>query len=205
LRFRLTLAAALATAAPAETLAADPAPAPCAVTGISGDADPAGLRVHADPAIESRVVGVLLPAMDPEVFYHDDKATLADGLVGAQFTVTRVWRDWLRIADIDPVTDGIGPGGSLQPTQNFQGEGWVHASMVQLLSDGPPDARARPERKSRLVSGAGGIAITSKITGCRGNWAEVNDEGIKGWVPSLSNKARVVKIRAALMSHRESQ
>lgn len=201
----MALAAALATAVPATNLAADPGPAPCAVTGISSDADRAGLRVHADPGIESRVVGVLLPAMDPEVFYHDDKATLADGLVGAQFTVTRVSGDWLRIADIDPVTDGIGPGGSLEPTPNFQGQGWVHASMVQLLSDGPPDARARPERHSPLVSGAGGIATTAKITGCRGNWAEVNDQGIKGWVPSVSNEARVAKIRAALMSHRESQ
>ncbi len=199
----MRLGAAIGIAAAlAVTCAAAPAKdgpnRPCAITGISTDADVKGLRIRAAPDRRSRVVGVLLPAMDPHVFYHDDKAGLAEGLVGAQFTVTKVSGDWLRIADIDPVTDGIGPDGSLEPVPNYGGEGWVHASKVELLSKGPADAFARPDPASARVSGTGGIGRNARIIACRGDWARVRDAGVSGWVKSQSNKARAAQLRAAL-------
>ncbi len=186
----LTISLLLAAAAPDQSS--------CAITFVANDPDPKGLRVRAAPHPRSRVLGILWPAMDPHSFYHDDKAGLAEALVGAQFTVTKVSGHWLRIADIDPVTDGIGPDGSLEPVPNYAGVGWVHASKADLLPKGVGDAYARPDPTSPRVSDAGGVGLKARIIGCEGNWARVRDAGVTGWVRSQSNQARVRQIREAL-------
>jgi hypothetical protein len=178
-------------------LLAASAEAPCAITGESIDADPAGLRVHAEPRAGSRIVGKLYPGMDPHVFFHEEKPTLAEGLVGANFTVEAVDGDWLRIADVDPVTDGIAPVGSLELVPNVQGSGWVHASMVRLIPTIAEDLRTAPDgprADAALFAG-----LDARIVGCRGAWAQLRlDGGGAGWLPSRSNQARAAKIGASL-------
>ena len=210
MRYLLTLGAAWAAACSAEpqpdrtsvvTPAAEarqhPAAQPCAITGISSDVDPAGLRVRERPDIRSRVVGLLHPGMDPHVFFHEDKPSLAEGLVGAQFTVTEVSGDWLRIADVDPITDGLAPDGSLEARPNFQGEGWVHASRVQLLAKGLAVPHALPEEGSAAVDPRE-VRPSARIVGCEKQWAKVTDEETTGWVRSESNREHAAKLRDAL-------
>ena len=170
---------------------------PCAVTGISRDLDEAGLRVHAAPDVGSRVLGLLHPGMDPEVYYHDDQPTLAEGLVGAQFTIEAVRGEWLRIADVDPVTDGISPDGSLEGPKNFQGVGWVHASLVDLLQDGESTARVGPDAKSSVAIPIVNLREAT-VVACHGAWAKVRSRDGEGWLPSHPNKARAAMIRTAI-------
>ena len=183
--------------------AAAPAPG-CAITGESTDADRAGLRVRAGPSLRSRIVGKLYPGMDPHAFFHDEKATLADSLVGAMFTVTAVKGDWLHIRDIDPVTDGLDPNGGLEIIRNYQGAGWVHSSKVRLIDFGGGGFRAAPG--GAAVRPGTGSTLDARIVGCRGNWARLRlGDGSTGWLPSRSNKARVATIRAAMQPRAEAR
>ena len=176
----------------------------CAITGESTDADVEGLRVRAVPAMQGAVVGRLYPGMDPEVFYHDERPSPAEGLVGAMFTVDAVDGDWLHIADIDPVTDGLGPDGSLQPVANYQGAGWVHASKVRLIPGNSTILREQPREASKPMTG--GWPADARIIACSGSWAAIRLDGNKvGWVPSRSNRARVSKIRAAVRAEAQAR
>lgn len=175
---------------------AAPAARGCAITGESTDADPVGLRVRAGPGFGSRIVGRLFPGMDPHAFFHDGKATLADSLVGAMFTVDAVSGDWLRVRDIDPVTDGLDPNGGLEIIRNYQGAGWVHSSKVRLIDFGGGGFRAAPG--GAAVRPGTGSTLDARIVGCRGTWARLRlDDGSTGWLQSKSNADRVVRIRAA--------
>jgi hypothetical protein len=169
--------------------------APCAISGESIDADPKGLRVHDAPALSGAEVGRLYPGMDPEVFYHEEKASLAEGLVGAMFTVDGVDGDWLHISEIDPVTDGLDPSGGVEPVSNFQGAGWVHASQVRLSPRRWEEAYREPSDVGPRVEGKW---YAGKIIGCRGDWAQVHSpEGSVAWMRSEPNTERVAKIRRA--------
>jgi hypothetical protein len=164
----------------------------CSITAESIDADPDGLRVHQAPNVKSAVVGRLYPSMDPETFYHDEKASLADGLVGAMFTVEAVAGEWLRVADVDPISDGVSPDGKDLP--NYQGTGWVHASKARLIPTNSVKLHEQPRESSKRIEG--GWDVNSRIVGCRGSWAEIQlAKGATGWLPSESNKARTELIR----------
>lgn len=178
----------------------------CALTGESTDADPGGLAVHAGPRPDSRVLGRLYPGMDPETFFHDEDPSLAEGLVGAQFTVDRIEGDWLHIADIDPATDAIDPQGNARPKPNFQGSGWVPASKVRLLfvtvaAHEAPDARSPLVEEARFFNGYEARFLRE----CRGPWARLEDrrEGdsggppVTGWLLSESNRQRAEALRNA--------
>ena len=182
---------------------AAPGAAPCAITGESLDADVSGLRVRKGPSVASPVLGRLYPGMDPHVLFHDDNPTLAEGLVGAQFTIDRVAGDWLHITDIDPFTDGLGPNGELEPKANFGGSGWVHASKVRLLPLGAGVVRQEPHPRAAPVPPAIlSDTYHARIVGCRGSWARIRShkgEGA-GWLESQSNKARAALLRSSIQA-----
>jgi hypothetical protein len=193
-------------ATPAQTAAAS---GPCAITGESADIDPTGLRVRERPDLRSLTIGRLLPGMDPEVFYHDANPTLSEDAIGARFTIERVMGDWLRISEIDPLTDGIAPSGDLETnTPNFQGAGWVHASLVRLVPADNAVARERPDGAARAHSGTEFLNSSDsrlRIVGCRGRWAELefrparmSGRALRGWLLSEPNTAHAATMRAAL-------
>jgi hypothetical protein len=177
----------------------------CELTGESTDTDPRGLRVHAEPNMDSRELGRLYPGIDPETFFHDDDATQAEGLVGAQFTVDRVADDWLHIDQIDPVTDGVDAGG--EPTLNFRGSGWVHASRVRLLFT-TVAAHQRPDADSPIVADArfSNGYDARYLLDCRGRWAKLEYAPLAGprrprieaWLLSQSNREHAEVMRRSL-------
>ena len=203
------------TSAPADSSArnaqspqeAPPAPEPCQITGESTDADPEGLRVHAEPDLASRELGRLYPGIDPESYFHDDTSPEEQGLVGAQFTIDRVAGDWLHIGDIDPVTDGVPAD---PPRLNFQGSGWVHASRVRLIFTSVA-AHERPDADSPTVPGArfSNGEDARLLVGCRGRWAKLRSPAIAAqqdrpqvvaWLLSESNRGHAEILRNSLRS-----
>jgi hypothetical protein len=183
------------------------APEPCQITGESTDADPEGLRVHAEPDLASRELGRLYPGIDPESYFHDDASPEEQGLVGAQFTIDRVAGVWLHIGDVDPVTDGVPAD---PPRLNFQGSGWVHASRVRLIFTSVA-AHQRPDADSPTVPGArfSNGEDARLLVGCRGRWAklrsgrmagEAGRPPVEGWLLSESNRGHAEILRNSLRS-----
>lgn len=210
---------AAATKPEAEPAARDtraPAAAPCAITGESTDVDPQGLRVREGPVPQSRILGRLHPGMDPEVRYHHESPSLGgEGLVGARFTIDRVFGDWLRITEIDPITDGVHPRNDLELTPpNFQGSGWVHASRVRVIPAQDGLVRERPDTSARAIDSPEFFNPSDarlRIVACRERWAgleyrpaRAGDRAsprhrvLRGWVLSEPNTSHAATMRAAL-------
>ena len=152
-------------------LAAGNAMPPCTLQAWSTDADPAGLRVHAAPALASREIGRLPPAIGG----GDSHAP--------NFDIVDVRNGWVRIAHAE---DADNPG---KPRRVFAGSGWVHGSRVAFTVQSG-NGRARPDRRSPAIvradewlGDAGGTV--QPITACAGGWARLRYRfapaiGVKG-------------------------
>lgn len=133
---------------------------PCALEGWSTDTDPAGLRVHAGPAIGSPEIGRLPP---PFVDRGDSDAPA--------FTIVDARDGWVRITGATDATM------SPMPRAIFKGTGWVHGSRVAFTVQSET-GRSRPDVNAPVMVraddwlGDAGEKI-QPITGCRGGWARL--------------------------------
>ncbi len=139
--------------------AAGAAAEPCALQGWSNDTDPAGLRVHAGPALGSAEIGRLPPAVRGEDTYAPN------------FDIVDVRGGWVRIARADDLDK---PG---KARAVFRGTGWVHASRVAFtvqseVGRSASDLRGKPiVRASGWLGDAGGTG--QPIVACAGGWARL--------------------------------
>lgn len=83
-----------------------------------------------EPYGASKVVGRLYSLVDVA---PDEDPLPGDPLIGPQFTVIAVHGDWLKIADISPITEGFDKAKhTRREVANFQGVGWIDQAKVAV-------------------------------------------------------------------------
>lgn len=161
---------------------------PCHIFGWSASDNPAGLDIHAEADLASKIIGrVQPPFINPE-----SEVSPADGW-RAEFTIVGHREHWFLIDDIqqpgapyDEVDSGAAPA--------FAGRGWVPADQVMgayantqmpvgwlLLA---PDINA-PVAGSIERPAGDSLSIDNTLTAllaCSGNWALTDSvDGTRGW------------------------
>jgi hypothetical protein len=181
----------------------------CAVAGIVTDPDPAGLNVRAEPNAQSRVLGKLYSLIETDPLDPDSPPIEGDMAFGPGFSITAISGQWLRIADISPVTTGYDPAIRKQgKRRNYQGTGWVHRSKIAVdpgfynnalarTYEGPGDWEVIDKDAGNLLTFTGGKqGYTAPLLACERNWLKIryirDGQSREGWfqmrpnyVPSL--------------------
>jgi SH3-like domain-containing protein len=133
-------------------------PQSCNIFAYVIDKDPQGVNVRSGPGTNYKIIGNLPTTTDE---------TLVD-LVASQ-------RGWVQIGKAES-----------QPRIQFQGKGWVAASLLGISTRGygtkGVNVYADATNKSRVV-GRIPSATGVKLLGCNGSWAKVEYKGIAGWLP----------------------
>jgi hypothetical protein len=105
----------------------------CAIAALSVEQDLKGLNVRSAPSKDSPVVGILASLIETDPHSPDDPPLPGDMAFGPSFTITAIHGQWLKIADINPTTEGYDPTLRKRTTKrNYQGSGWVHRSRVAV-------------------------------------------------------------------------
>lgn len=114
----------------------------CAISALSIEDDPAGLNVHAEPSPDSKVIGKLYSLVEAP---PNEAPLPSNQMTGPGFTIIAVQGDWVRIADIAPVTGGFDKRTrKYSEARNFQGLGWVRQGRIMVSSDYWDKAYDRP-------------------------------------------------------------
>lgn len=178
--------AAASAAALAGEGAADwrkPGIAGCAITAMSIESDPSGLNVHAGPSAQSKVLGKLVSLVEAP---RDEQPLPSDPMAGPNFTIVAVNGDWVRIADIAPVTEGFDKTTrKFREERNHQGLGWVHQDKVMVSTGYWDKAYDRPYHQAgpwRSVDDDAGVNLypwadhgwgKARILACDKDWVKL--------------------------------
>ena len=138
---------------------------PCAVAAYIIDEDPKGLNVRSGPGTKFPVIAKL-----PTVDEYGDPAMV-------ELWVTGVRDGWV-LFEKAGTTD--------TKRKLYKGKGWVYAQMLGMDISDDLDGLAKVYREPTADSPKVGEVTrqtTMKLIGCRGEWAEVEYKGIKGWLP----------------------
>jgi hypothetical protein len=156
--------------------------AACALSGWSGDPDPAGLNIRAAPRADAEIIGRVPP---PEEQAGDRYA--------AEFRIVGSRNGWFLINRVTFRDYGSGKGDRVL----FSGPGWVFTDKVRFLINraevrGAPVENAPVLARLRTPDGSGGpdAATIDHVFGCSGAFAEatVHMEGqrqVRGWVTGI--------------------
>jgi SH3-like domain-containing protein len=130
----------------------------CSGSVYTVDPDPKGTNVRSSPRGNAPVV-IVIP--------DDSESTVVD--LSASF------EDWLLIHAARGVTSGF----------SFQGEGWVHGSLLAVRAMHPSGWNiplySKPDAKSSVIKTIAGDTEV-KLTGCKGDWMHVGIGALKGWL-----------------------
>ncbi|MFM7906828.1 MAG: SH3 domain-containing protein [Microcystis sp.] len=129
---------------------------PCQIRAYVIDQDSRGLNVRSNPNSRSRILGVLPANTDVRVFTYRG--------------------NWMLISPIDPKSQGI----------QFQGRGWVYMPLLGTGTRGYGKDSVVVFANANYQSKVVGRIPSSRpvqLLGCRGEWAFVQKEGVKGWLP----------------------
>lgn len=149
----------------------------CAVAAYVIDQDPKGLNVRSGPGSKFPVIAKL-PTKTKE---GDDE-------------MVEVW--------VTGISDGWAMFEAAATTNTelklYAGNGWVFAQMLGV--DAADRANAglavnfyRQPMENSSVVGEVSQQTTMKLIGCRGEWAQVEYQGLKGWLPRALREQYVVK------------
>ncbi len=176
-------AAASIAAVPASGAWRKPQIAGCAISALSIEDDPAGLNVHAEPSPDSKVIGKLFSLVEAP---PDEVPLPSDPMTGPAFTIIAVQGDWVRIADIAPVTGGFDKQTrKYGEVRNFQGLGWVRQDRIMVSSDYWDKAFDRPyyqwapwtvideDAGVNLYPWAGQPRSEDRILACEKDWVKL--------------------------------
>ena len=154
----------------------------CAITGWSGDPDPAGLNVRAAPNKDAKVIGRIPAARDQ-----------AGDTYSAEFDIVGSRDGWLLIRNAHFADYGGGKGDQVV----FVGPGWVFADKVRFLINSidlhrSPGADAPVVAKLSARGGASGpdSANIDHVYGCSGAFAEIavhmeHQSPTRGWATGI--------------------
>lgn len=129
---------------------------PCQIRAYVIDKDPQGLNVRNDPSSRSGIIGRLPINTEVEVFTSQG--------------------NWMLISPLAPNFQRI----------KFQGRGWVYVPLLGIGTGGyDRDSVAVFARASYQSKVAGKIPSSRpvKLLSCQGQWALVEKQGVKGWLP----------------------
>jgi hypothetical protein len=151
----------------------------CTARGYGLDPDQAGLNVRKTPSATGTILGKLFSSPDEET----NQST------GPWFTISGFSSGWVKIKGADPVTIAID---SPTDKKNFQGSGWVSATLVTLSLSEPTDvayfvnrihkAYAKPSFQSNVVEDwattnarlqYSNLGSNPVILGCSGRWVKL--------------------------------
>jgi uncharacterized protein YgiM (DUF1202 family) len=129
----------------------------CQIKAFVLDQDSTGLNVRKNPNSRSQVVGKLP--------------------TNTEVQVLQVQGNWMLISPISPKTQNV----------EFQGKGWVSRALLGLGTRGYDKTTvpiySQASWNSRII---GSIPSTKsvKLLSCKGSWAQVEKNGLRGWLPS---------------------
>jgi len=127
----------------------------CQIRAYVIDQDSHGLNIRSIPN-SGQILGVLPANTDVQVFASQG--------------------NWMLVSPIDPKSQGI----------KFQGKGWVYVPLLGLSTRGydknTVSVFASANYKSKVV-GQIPSSRPVKLLSCQGQWAFVEKDGIKGWLP----------------------
>jgi SH3-like domain-containing protein len=122
------------------------------------DPDPKGTNVRSAPHKKSPVL-IVIP--------DDPEATVVD--LSASF------EDWVLIHSAQGVTSGFW----------FEGEGWVHASLLAVRAVHPTGRKvplySKPDIGSSVIK-MFTVETEARLAGCKGHWMQVRIGNQKGWL-----------------------
>ncbi|MBR8827526.1 MAG: SH3 domain-containing protein [Gomphosphaeria aponina SAG 52.96 = DSM 107014] len=119
------------------------------------DPDPQGLNVRNQPNSQSEIIGNLPLYTEVNVLEHQN--------------------NWLFISPINPELQEV----------DFQGEGWVYASLLGLNTRGYNSNNVALYSEPRETSEVVGYAESSSsvtMVSCSGEWVLVRSKNIQGWL-----------------------
>jgi SH3-like domain-containing protein len=95
----------------------------------------------------------------------------------ADVQILKTTGDWMLVTPVSPDTQNI----------EFQGQGWVFKYFIGLGTRGYGKQTVTVFRQANSNSGKAGRIPASrpvKLLNCQGQWALVEKNGVKGWLPS---------------------
>lgn len=150
---------------------------------MSVEDESAGLAVHAEPSGDSKVIGRLYSMVEAP---PDEEPLPSDPMTGPGFTIIAINGDWVRIADIAPVTGGFDKRTrKYGEVRNFQGLGWIHQDSVMVSSDYWDKVYDRPYYQGApwtVIDEDAGVNLypwavqprtAVRILACEKNWAKL--------------------------------
>ncbi len=130
----------------------------CEGSVYTADPDPKGTNVRSAPQKKSPVL-IVIP---------DDSEATVVGLSAS-------FEDWVLIHSAQGVTSGFW----------FQGEGWVHASLLAVRAVHPTGRKvplySKPDPGSSVIKMVTG-ETEARLAGCMGHWMQVRIGKQKGWL-----------------------
>ena len=126
----------------------------CDISAYVIDKDPNGLNVRSGPGKEFDVLGQIMPDEDGVIV----DVISSDG-------------SWMYIENSSPLS-GI---------TNFEGDGWVFASMLATATRMKTKLYSQPNLKSKSIATLAGEE-EYKLVACSGKWAKIQVGKKQGWL-----------------------
>ncbi len=149
----------------------------CAVAAYVIDRDPKGLNIRSGPGTKFPILAKL-PTETKEGDYEM-----------VELWVTGISEGWAHFEKAASNNTEL---------NLYSGKGWVFAQMLGVdaadrSNGGRPVKVYREPMTSSPQAGEVAQQTTLKLIGCRGEWAQVEYRGLKGWLPPESRERFVIK------------
>lgn len=129
----------------------------CQIQAFVMDQDSGGLNIRRKPNSRSQILGKLP--------------------TNTEVRVLKVQSDWMLVSPISPKTQNV----------EFQGQGWVSTALLGLGTRGYGKKTVAIYRQASInsrISGSIPSARFVKLLSCKNSWAQVEKNGLRGWLPS---------------------